>query len=58
MKIEPDRDVYLNVCACDEFLSCQKWEKLNFGLFRPKLPELGNYFIHILYVNVVPEKYQ
>ena len=32
--------MYLNVCVCDEFLSCQKWQKFNFGLFRPNLCEL------------------
>ena len=33
--------MYLNVCECDEFLSCHKWPKMKFGLFRPNLHELG-----------------
>ena len=32
--------MYLNVCVCNEFLSCQKGKKLSFGLFRPNLHEL------------------
>ena len=33
--------MYLNVCVCDEFLAARNGPKLNFGLFRPNLRELG-----------------
>ena len=26
--------MYLNVCVCDEFLSCQKWQKMKFWTFQ------------------------
>ena len=29
MKIEP-----VNVCECDDFLSCQKWQKTKFFTFQ------------------------
>ena len=29
MKIER-----MNVCVCDEFFSCQKWQKVKFGTFQ------------------------
>ena len=28
------RDMYLNVCVYDEFLSCQKWQKMKFLNFQ------------------------
>ena len=28
------RDMYLNVCVCDEFLSCQKWQKMKRLIFQ------------------------
>ena len=38
MKIEPCSkrhvDMYLNVCVCDEFLKCQKWQKIKFWTFQ------------------------
>ena len=27
--------MYLNVCVCDGFSNCQKWQKMKFGLFHP-----------------------
>ena len=46
--------MYLNVCVCNEFLSCKKWQKLIFWAFQaqPANPAKG-YFIRILYANVV-----
>ena len=35
------RDIYLNVCVCDEFWAARRQKKWNFGLFRPNLPQLG-----------------
>ena len=26
--------MYLNVCVCDEFLGCQKWQKIKFWTFQ------------------------
>ena len=49
--------MYLNVCECDEFLRCQKWQKIKFGLFWHNLPQLGLFHL-ILYVIVVLEKFQ
>ena len=28
------RDINLNVCVCDEFLSSQKWQNMKFGTFQ------------------------
>ena len=33
--------MYFNVCVCDEFLSCQKWQKIKFWTFQAQLHELG-----------------
>ena len=33
--------MYLNVCVCDDFSAPRNGKKLNFGLFRPNLCELG-----------------
>ena len=40
--------MYLNVCVRNKFLSCQKWQKLNFGLFRPNLPQLGLFLLYFV----------
>ena len=39
--------MYLNDCVC-EFLSFQKGKKLNLGLFRPNLRELGLFQPHFV----------
>ena len=41
--------MYLNVRVCDEFLNCQKWQNITFGLFRPNLRELGLFHPYFVY---------
>ena len=35
--------MYLIVCVRDEFLSCQKWQKIEFWTFQAQPPQLGLY---------------
>ena len=43
------RDIYLNVCVCDEFLSPRNSKKLSFELFRPNLHKLGLFVISSIF---------
>ena len=49
--------MYLNVYVCDEFLSSQKLQKNEISDFSGPTCVNG-YLIHILYVNVVLEKFR
>ena len=52
------RDMNLNVCMCDKFLSSQKWQKIKFWTFQAEPVWVRVISSSILYVNVVLEKFQ
>ena len=52
------RDMYLNVCVCDESLSCHKWQNKKCWTFQAQPAWVRVISSMFYYVNVVSEKYQ
>ena len=51
-------DMYLNVCVCDKFLSCQKWQKNEIWDFSGITCVSKSYFVDFFNVNVILKKFQ